>query len=198
MSKPTRMQMNVLATASAHPDGAIILPARLKGAAARAFAAALIDRGYASDAANTGVVSLEATDGDGRGVCPLVITTIGRRVIRCEAVAPVSVPAVGDSAPAAVCEVTVETDNRGSAQASAETAPPPTKQALVINLLARPGGASLTELASATGWLPHTVRAALVRLRQKGRTIERAQDEDQVSRYRLAATAEPLPAPSVA
>ena len=35
------------------------------------------------------------------------------------------------------------------------------------------------------GWLPHTVRAALTRLRQQGFRIERVR-EDGVSRYRIA------------
>ncbi len=35
------------------------------------------------------------------------------------------------------------------------------------------------------GWLPHTVRAALTRLRQRGFQIERVR-EDGVSRYRIA------------
>ena len=47
------------------------------------------------------------------------------------------------------------------------------KTAAVIALLSRDGGATSAELISATGWLPHTMRAALTGLRKKGRTIER-------------------------
>lgn len=63
-----------------------------------------------------------------------------------------------------------------------------TKQAQVIQLLQRPGGASLAELTSATAWLPHTTRAALTGLRKKGHAIERYQD-DGVTRYRLPTAA---------
>lgn len=72
-----------------------------------------------------------------------------------------------------------------TAAAAVVHTPKATKQTLILDLLARPSGASLAELTAATAWLPHTVRAALVRLRQKGRTIERNRDAEGVSRYRL-------------
>ena len=61
------------------------------------------------------------------------------------------------------------------------------KQALVVQLLSRPEGAPLDDLVSATGWLPHTTRAALTGLRQRGFEIERS-DEDGRSVYRLRAS----------
>jgi Protein of unknown function (DUF3489) len=48
-----------------------------------------------------------------------------------------------------------------------------TKVAAVIGLLSRPGGASIDDLITATGWLPHTTRAALTGLRKRGFGIER-------------------------
>ena len=42
------------------------------------------------------------------------------------------------------------------------------KIALVTRLLERSDGASLDELVVATGWLPHTTRAALTGLKKKG------------------------------
>ncbi len=53
-----------------------------------------------------------------------------------------------------------------------------TKRALLIALLSRPEGASLAQMAAATGWLPHTTRAALTRLRQSGCAIERSNGAD--------------------
>jgi hypothetical protein len=185
MSNPTKMQMDVLMAASAHPDGTIILPPRLKGAAARTFTTALIDQGYARDAANTGIVSQEASDGHGRWTSPLVITMIARRMIECEAVNPESATAASDPAPAAAIPVTAKADASLCPRPSSERTCRPTKQSLILDLLARPNGASLDELVGATGWLAHTMRAALVRLRQKGLRIERAQSEDKISRYRL-------------
>jgi DNA-binding MarR family transcriptional regulator len=47
------------------------------------------------------------------------------------------------------------------------------KLALVLGLLSRDPGATMAELMAATGWLPHTTRAALTRLRQRGFRLER-------------------------
>ena len=60
-----------------------------------------------------------------------------------------------------------------------------TKQALLINLLKRKKGATIKAIVETLSWLPHTVRAALTRLRQQGFRIERVR-EDGVSRYRIA------------
>jgi hypothetical protein len=61
------------------------------------------------------------------------------------------------------------------------------KQAMVLELLARPDGASLHEVVTATGWLSHTARAVLSGLRKRGHGIERiGGGEDCGSRYHLA------------
>lgn len=54
----------------------------------------------------------------------------------------------------------------------------------VLALLARPDGATLDELVAATGWLPHSARAALTGLKKKGHAIERTA-VDAVSRYAI-------------
>ena len=60
------------------------------------------------------------------------------------------------------------------------------KQALVLSMLQRKVGASLADLASATGWLPHTTRAALTGLRKRGYVLERSRAEGKPSIYRVA------------
>ena len=59
------------------------------------------------------------------------------------------------------------------------------KQDMVIGLLLREGGAVLTELVEATGWLPHTARAALTGLRKKGQKVI-AVKAGKVTRYSIA------------
>jgi DNA-binding IclR family transcriptional regulator len=49
----------------------------------------------------------------------------------------------------------------------------PSKTAHVLTMLARPKGASLDALCKATGWQPHSTRAALSGLRKSGHVIER-------------------------
>jgi Protein of unknown function (DUF3489) len=62
---------------------------------------------------------------------------------------------------------------------------PGSKQALLLSLLSRQQGACLAEMMEATGWLPHTTRAALTGLRQRGCTIERSTSAEGSSTYRL-------------
>jgi|SRR5215207_9417753 len=64
-----------------------------------------------------------------------------------------------------------------------------TKQGRVIELLQQEGGASLDDLVVATGWLPHTTRAALTRLRQGGHAISRSKDQAGRTVYRIAPAA---------
>ena len=54
----------------------------------------------------------------------------------------------------------------------------------VIGLLEREQGATLAEMVEATGWLPHTTRAALTGLKKKGHTITKYKRDD-VTCYRI-------------
>ncbi len=62
---------------------------------------------------------------------------------------------------------------------------PGTKQALILDLLGRGEGASLDELIAATGWLPHTTRAALSRLRSGGQALVKSARPDGRTAYRI-------------
>lgn len=68
----------------------------------------------------------------------------------------------------------------------AKAAPKVTKTSLVIDMLRRTEGATLYELVTVTGWLPHTVRAALTGVRKKGHDIAKGK-RDEVTCYTLAA-----------
>lgn len=76
-------------------------------------------------------------------------------------------------------------------QAEATTAPTPrpeSKIALVTRLLESAEGASLDEMVAATGWLPHTTRAALTGLKKKGHIITKCK-EDNTTRYAITKSA---------
>ena len=64
-----------------------------------------------------------------------------------------------------------------------------TKQGRILELLQRPKGASITDLTKATGWQPHSVRAALTGLRKKDHEVVHAKDEGGVARYHIVAEA---------
>ena len=58
----------------------------------------------------------------------------------------------------------------------------------VIALLRRSEGATLAEMVEATGWQPHTTRAALTGLKKKGHAIERTKRDDATC-YHIAGEA---------
>jgi hypothetical protein len=60
------------------------------------------------------------------------------------------------------------------------------KLARVIDLLQRSDGATLLQLMEATGWLPHTTRAALTGLRKRGYSLVRERVDGGDSIYRIA------------
>jgi len=93
--------------------------------------------------------------------------------------------------------INVELANGKAAGQRAASTPPPatatnperqTKGALVIGLLQRDRGAILAELVEATGWLPHTTRAALTGLKKKGQVIEKTK-RGEATCYRIVAEA---------
>jgi predicted Zn-ribbon and HTH transcriptional regulator len=61
-----------------------------------------------------------------------------------------------------------------------------TKAAMILALLLREQGATLAELTEATGWLPHTTRAALTGLRKKEHALEKSK-RDGTTSYRIVA-----------
>ena len=62
----------------------------------------------------------------------------------------------------------------------------PTKTDAVLKRLRRANGASIAELQKATGWQPHSVRAALTGLRKRSIEIVRSKDPAGTTRYAVA------------
>src|SRR5690349_7585015 len=62
---------------------------------------------------------------------------------------------------------------------------PTGKLGRVLNAVAATQGASLDELVELTGWQPHTARAALTRLRQRGFAVDLRETADRKA-YHLA------------
>jgi DNA-binding transcriptional regulator PaaX len=60
------------------------------------------------------------------------------------------------------------------------------KLAQVIDLLRCADGASIVDLTQATGWLPHTTRAALTGLRKRGYAVIRERIGAGDSIYRIS------------
>jgi hypothetical protein len=75
------------------------------------------------------------------------------------------------------------------ASSAADTSPTSSKRAskadLVLGLLQRPEGATIDHLVAATGWLPHTTRAALTGLKKKGHVVTSEKPEGEGRVYRV-------------
>jgi len=65
---------------------------------------------------------------------------------------------------------------------------PPSKAGQLVEMLKRAEGATLDQMVAATGWLPHTTRAALTGLKKKGREVT-SNKADGVRTYRLTKAA---------
>jgi hypothetical protein len=65
--------------------------------------------------------------------------------------------------------------------------PVPTKSAAVCKLLARPRGATQTEIMKVTGWQNHSLRAFLSGLRKKGHRLDKSRRNDTTCYHIVAA-----------
>jgi hypothetical protein len=172
-TKLTDIQLILLSTAAQRPDGSLLPPPETLGdqaARIRRTIPPLIRRGLAHE--------IEVDDqargwrGEGDRWIGVVITDAGRAAVSRQEQVP----------------GTVELDQAQTPGVAEQTAMPPrvSKIARVTALLERADGASLADLVAATGWLPHTTRAALTGLRKKGHDIGKA-SRDGVTVYRIAA-----------
>ncbi len=76
----------------------------------------------------------------------------------------------------------------GSGAAPVEPMPPkaPSKTSTILGMLQHEGGTTLEEMVRATGWLPHTTRAALTGIRKKGHEVVRSKFDGE-TRYAIVA-----------
>ena len=174
MHKLTDTQSILLAGAAQRADGSLLPPPETIAARRDRIAtsiAALIKRKLAEqvDVADA-ALAWRSEDDHHVGA---IITDAGREAIGVEPAAPESLgPESGAAEPATPDAAPVRQ----------------TKSALVLALLGREAGATLVELTQATGWLPHTTRAALTGLREKGHAIAKFKREETTC-YRIGAAA---------
>lgn len=74
-------------------------------------------------------------------------------------------------------------------QAPLQESKAPTKKGIMLEMLERPEGASIQQLQDATGWQQHSVRGALVNLKNKDKKPITSTVEDSTRRYRLGTPA---------
>jgi Protein of unknown function (DUF3489) len=180
MTKLTDTQLVILSSAAQRQDHGLVLPEHLKGQAARNTLDRLISRGLVEEVRATGDLPVWRHDDHGRyglritraGLCAIGIepevegTSEGRS--DCEEPAPEHKARKGPAGDR----------DRGAAPRSRS------KLALIIGLLSREG-VTLSDITAATGWLPHTARAALTGLRHKGHALTSSKENGGARTYRI-------------
>jgi hypothetical protein len=172
-------QLMLLSAAFQRQDLLVTLPAHPRTGAARVSLSKLLSQGLLEEV-TVGREQPHWRIDDGGQLLGLRITRAGLEAIGLE---PDGEPARSEGASGTLVPIP-------SREAAAPVQGPPaprdgSKQALVIALLRRGEGASLDQLAAATGWLPHTTRAALTSLRKKGHALTREKRHDGTSIYRI-------------
>jgi hypothetical protein len=165
------LQLILLSTASAREDGNVFPLAECivnKPAEVAKAITVLLKRALVSEYPETVLVRVWREDTEQR--IGLAITDAGRALID----GPTAPADASSDEPAAIATDPLPTPSRTG-----------TKTDAVLELLSRTEGATSAELIEATGWLPHTTRAALTGLRKKGHAIERTKRGDQTC-YRIA------------
>lgn len=172
MTKLSDTQTIILSRAAQNEDRiALPLPDSLRGGAAAKVVSAMLAKGFLeeveADMRNGEPVWRET--GDGHGVT-LIATDAGLAAIGIET----------DSAEAKPTE---------DAAPKTRTPREGTKQATLIAMLRAPGGATIAEIMTATGWQSHTVRGAMSGALKKklGLEVTSEKVEDRGRVYKLPA-----------
>jgi len=189
MTKLTDTQTILLSTAAQRADGSLLPAPETLGANTnriRKAVGTLIKRAFADEVQVT--TANCAWRSEGNMHWGAVITDAGRAAIGVEPSGRegerLSSEALSISEPAAADTATAEASALGTLPGESRQ----TKGALVVAMLGREQGATLAELVAATGWLPHTTRAALTGLRKKGHNIAKGK-RDEVTCYTVASAA---------
>jgi hypothetical protein len=182
VAKLTDTQLIVLSKAAAREDGIAMVPDRLNKAAAAKVVASLVSRKLMREVRSKPGMPAWRDDDEGRGRS-LVITQGGRQAIgiedeenQCSQQTP-----AGDEA-----GVQPRRPSARKRPASIDEPRAGSKQALIIKLLTRKSGVTLETMIEATGWLPHTTRAALTGLRKRGYAVLLERQDGKPSLYRIA------------
>jgi len=157
MPKLTDTQTIILSRAATRPGNlAMPLPEGLHGAAAKMAVNRMITNGWLEevDANLRRGEPLWRETGDGHGTT-LIATEAGLEAIGIEPVATSAVACARKAKPQPDAEPAATDTLRPIAIRAG------TKQAQIIALLQRPEGASIAEIAEATGWMAHSARGLI-------------------------------------
>jgi hypothetical protein len=194
MTKLSDTQLVILSAAAQREDRNVLpLPGSLRGGAAAKVVGALLKRALIAETVTESQTKADAAlnriwrnDEDGRAVL-LYITDAGLAAIGVEPEGSDSAPTGADAAQSA--------EDPQDAPAEADPAPKArtpragTKQETLIAMLRAEGGATIDEMAAATGWAAHSIRGVLSGALKKklGLAVTSEKVAGRARRYRLPA-----------
>ena len=178
--KLTDAQLVMMSGAAQRKDRCLSAPATIKGAALSKVTAKLAKLGLAREIEAKPGAPIWRRDDAGQGYA-LKLTAAGLKAIAVDegsqdAIEPGEAPQAKNGA----------SPDEGGDPARVAGPRDGSKLALVIELLRRAGGATIVDLTQATGWLPHTARAALTGLRKRGYAVIRERIGARDSAYRIS------------
>jgi hypothetical protein len=180
--KLTDAQLVMISAAAQRKDRCLSAPATIKGAALSKVSAKLSKLGLAREIeAKPGALIWRRNDA-GQGYA-LKLTAAGLKAIAVDEGS--QDPIEPSEAPQPQAKNGVSPDEGGHPSRAAAPRNG-SKLARVINLLQRSDGATIPNLTEATGWLPHTTRAALTGLRKRGYAVTRERIGAGDSVYRIS------------
>jgi hypothetical protein len=177
--KLTDAQLVMMSAAAQRKDRCLSTPATIKGAALIKVSTKLAKLGFAHEIEAKPGAPIWRHDDAGQGYA-FKLTAAGLKAI-----------AVDEGAQDATEHSEAQPKNVASPDEDgdrARVAAPRegSKLAMVIALLRRADGATIIDLTQATGWLPHTTRAALTGLRKRGYAVIRERIGGGDSVYRIS------------
>ena len=182
--KLTDAQLVMMSAAAQRGDRCLAAPNMVKGATLRKVSAKLIKLGFVREVRAKAAMPVWRRDDAGQGYA-LKLTADGLNAIA-EGAPEQAIEPIEARQPRPLSEATIVSDPDNVGEQAKTLAPRAgSKLARVIDLLQRLDGATIPNLTEATGWLPHTTRAALTGLRKRGYAVVRERIDAGDSIYRI-------------
>jgi hypothetical protein len=184
--KLTENQTALLQSAARREDRCLVLPPNLKGGAAQKVAAKLIAEGLTKEIKTKADAPIWRRDAESEQTYSLKLSAAGAKTVALGE-APSGKLEPASSTQESLSDSIYSSEGAGKAAAVGEAAPREgSKLASVMALLRRSEGATIDVLTKATGWLPHTTRAAITGVRKRGYSVILDRSAEGASVYRLA------------
>jgi hypothetical protein len=178
--KLTDAKLVMMSAAAQRKDRCLSAPTTIKGAAFSKVCAKLVKLGLTREIEAKAGAPIWRRDDAGQGFA-LKLTAAGLKAIAVEEGSQDATEHSEASQPQAKITVSPDAgDHRALAPRDGS------KLALMIEHLKRADGATIPNLTEATGWLPHTTRAALTGLRKRGYAVIRERIGAGDSVYRIS------------